>query len=112
MPSYSKADQLKSNKKNKKNKNFSPQVKQEIFKRDNHQCVKCGSFFIESVPHHIKYKSQGGTGDKKNGATVCRSCHDWAHHKRDSKFGEPSYEGRKWFEEWANINLDKNGDYI
>lgn len=96
----------------KKNKNFSQKVIMDIFDRDDWECVKCGSHLIESVPHHIRYKSQGGTGEKRNGVTVCRSCHDWAHHKSDSKFGEPSSEGRKWFEDWRERHLNENGDYI
>lgn len=96
----------------KVSKNFTPGVKKAIFERDNHHCVKCGSPYIESVPHHIIYKSQGGTGEKRNGATVCRPCHDWGHHKRDSIYGEPSKDGRQWFVDWMETKLDENGDYI
>lgn len=110
--SYSKAQQLHATRRKPKNKNFSPKMKQAIFERDNYQCVKCGSHLIESVPHHITYKSDGGTGEKRNGVTVCRGCHDWSHHKCDSKFGEPSAEGRKWFEWWRDNNLDENGDLL
>lgn len=110
MPRVTKESQLHTRRR-KKDKNFSPTVKQAIFERDDYRCVKCGSHFIESVPHHCRYKSNGGTGEKRNGATVCRHCHDWAHHKRDSKFGEPSAEGKQWFITWADENLDENGDY-
>ena len=109
---YLKAQQLKSNRKRKKDKNFSPRVKQAIFERDNFRCVKCQSALIESVPHHCRYKSNGGTGEKRNGVVVCRSCHDWAHHKCDSKFGEPSSEGKQWFIDFVDTRLDENGDYI
>lgn len=85
---YSKAQQL-GKKKPKQSKNFTPKVKQEIFERDNYQCVRCGSYYIESVPHHIYFKSQGGSGEANNGATVCRECHTLAHSKR---------EVRQWFE--------------
>ncbi|MEN2765747.1 HNH endonuclease [Ornithinibacillus xuwenensis] len=108
---YTKEQQLGKRTK-KKSKNFTEKTKRDIFERDNWQCVKCGSHLIESVPHHIIYKSAGGTGEKRNGVTVCRNCHDWAHHKKDSKFGEPSREGRKWFEKWRDENLDENGDRI
>lgn len=107
---YSKEQQL-GKKRVKKSKNFTPKIKNEIFKRDGYQCVKCKRSLIERVPHHIVYKSQGGTGDKRNGATVCRWCHDWAHHKCKGPNGEPSSEGRKWFEEWQERRLDENGDY-
>lgn len=95
----------------RKSKNFSATVKTAIFKRDNYQCVKCGRALIESVPHHITYKSQGGTGEKRNGATTCRGCHDWSHHKCEGPNGEPSSEGRKWFEEWKERRLDEDGNY-
>ncbi|WP_373896356.1 HNH endonuclease [Virgibacillus sp. CBA3643] len=106
---YTKAMQLGKPKK-KTTRNFTPKVKEEIFERDNYRCIKCGSYRVENVPHHIHYKSQGGIGEKQNGATVCPYCHDWAHHKRNSVFGEPSKEGKEWFESWRDANLDANGD--
>lgn len=108
---YTKAMQL-GKKTKKQSRNFSAAVRQEIFERDGWRCVKCGSNRICDIPHHIRYKSQGGTGEKRNGATVCMACHDWAHHKRDSVFGEPSKEGKKWFENWRDDNLDEKGDLI
>lgn len=91
---------------------FSQKTIKEIRDRDGEKCVCCGrSTMIESVPHHIVYKSQGGTGEKRNGATVCRFCHDWSHGKRKGPNGEPSKDGRKWFEKWRDRMLDKKGDY-
>ncbi|WP_182200114.1 HNH endonuclease [Paraliobacillus salinarum] len=111
---YPKSKQLglktKKKRKSPKNKNFTQAIKLAIFKRDEHRCVKCGSHKIENVPHHVIYKSQGGLGTKQNGATVCRLCHDWAHHKRKGPNGEPSSEGRQWFVDWCNRCLDENGD--
>ena len=89
---------------------FSEKVKKEIFERDNWQCVACGSYYLESVPHHIVYKSQGGIGEKRNGASVCRRCHDWAHGKREGPNGEATKEGRKWFEKWGDTHLDEKGE--
>ncbi|GAA5416219.1 hypothetical protein Pryu01_01251 [Paraliobacillus ryukyuensis] len=113
---YSKEKQLglKTKKKLKapKNKNFTQAIKLAIFKRDGYRCVKCGSHKIESVPHHIIYKSKGGLGTKRNGATVCRLCHDWAHHKCLGPYGEPSKQGRKWFEYWQEAKLDEKGDLL
>ena len=75
-----------------KNKNFTEKVKQQIFTRDNYRCIRCGTMSnLESVPHHIIYKSQGGNGDLNNGATVCKTCHILAH-------SEASI--RKWFEDY------------
>jgi 5-methylcytosine-specific restriction endonuclease McrA len=82
---------------------FSAKTIQEILDRDNYQCVRCGSRYLESVPHHITFKSQGGLGTKNNGATICLDCHREAHTKR---------EIREWFEDWRDRTLDKNGDYL
>lgn len=95
--------QLKNNRK-KINRNFTVKVIAEIFERDNCKCVRCGRRWgLERVPHHIIFKSQGGTGEKRNGATVCLDCHRLAHTKR---------EVRRWFEVWRDENLDKNGDLV
>lgn len=108
---YTKEMQL-GKKRRKISRDFNPKTKQAIFERDEWRCVKCGSYRLDSVPHHIHYKSQGGIGEKRNGAAVCIDCHDFAHHLKDSVFGEPSIEGKKWFERWRDENLDENGDYI
>ncbi|WP_017470652.1 HNH endonuclease [Amphibacillus jilinensis] len=107
---YSKDQQIKKKRKRAKSKNFNAPTILAIFKRDNYRCVKCGNHLIDSVPHHITYRSQGGTGHKRNGVTVCRRCHDWAHHKCNGPFGEPSDQGRKWFEDWRERSLTEAGD--
>lgn len=100
---YSKEKQLKSNRK-KIQRNFTQKTIKEIFERDNYECVRCSrSWGLESVPHHIIFKSQGGTGEKRNGATVCLECHRLAHSKRDI---------RLWFEQWRDENLDEVGNLI
>jgi 5-methylcytosine-specific restriction endonuclease McrA len=82
---------------------FSPKTIKEIFERDNHQCVRCGSYHLEATPHHITYKSHGGLGEKRNGVTICLKCHREAHALKSV---------RKWFEDWRERTLDKNGDYL
>lgn len=73
---------------------FSPQTIQRIGERDGWRCVRCGaSNNLESVPHHIIFKSQGGRGTEDNGVTVCRPCHDLAHSNK---------EVREWFEQYRN----------
>ncbi|MED3974577.1 HNH endonuclease [Priestia megaterium] len=89
---------------------FSEKTKKAIGERDNWQCVKCGSYHLETVPHHITYKSHGGLGEKRNGASICRRCHDWSHGKCKGPNGELAKEGRYWFEMWRDENLDENGD--
>lgn len=89
---------------------FSKKTIEAIRERDNNQCVKCGSYQIEAVPHHIIYKSAMGTNHKRNGMSVCRSCHDWMHGKKKGPYGELAREGRYWAEMWRDENLDENGD--
>jgi hypothetical protein len=53
---------------------FPPQVKEQIFKRDNYRCVVCGrgrENGIEIVADHKKSKSRGGTNSVENGQTLC-----------------------------------------
>ena len=80
---------------------FSPKTIKEILERDNFQCVRCGSYNLEKVPHHITYKSHGGLGTKRNGVTICIQCHQEAHKYK---------EVREWFESWRSRTLDENGD--
>ena len=89
---------------------FSAKTIQAILARDENKCVKCGSYHVESVPHHITFRSALGEGTKRNGVTICRRCHDWAHGKCLGSNGELSSEGRYWFEMWRDENLDEKGD--
>jgi hypothetical protein len=75
---------------------FSDETRQIIGERDKWLCVKCGSNQIESVPHHVIFKSQGGRGTVDNGVTICLEHHRWAHKGR---------AGRVWFEEYRINNL-------
>ena len=80
---------------------FSAKTIKEILERDQFQCVRCGSTHLESVPHHIQFRSQNGLGIKRNGATICIACHREAHKYK---------EVREWFESWKERTLDENGD--
>ena len=82
---------------------FSDKTIKSIGERDGWLCVRCGSPYIESVPHHIIYKSQLGKGTADNGATICRPCHDLAHSKRAV---------REWFEEFRLRLLNPNTDQV
>lgn len=98
--------------KGKQRGEFSEKTIQAIFERDNHRCVCCGrSNNLEGKPHHIIFKSACGTGDKRNGATVCLDCHKWAHGRMKGPRGEFSKEGRYWFEMWQEEKLDQEGNY-
>jgi 5-methylcytosine-specific restriction endonuclease McrA len=91
---------------------FSQKTIDAILARDEHKCVKCGSGDLDIKPHHITYRSQGGAGSKWNGATICKRCHEWVHNGQKGSNGEPSREGRYWFEAWRDTKLDDNGDYL
>lgn len=82
---------------------FSAKTIKEICDRDNYQCVRCGSYYLEPVPHHVIYRSQLGHGTKRNGVSICRDCHNEAHTIKAV---------RKWFEDWVEKNLDENGDRL
>ena len=100
MPAYSKADQLKANRKSPKRSargKFSADTIRAIYERDDGRCVYCGtSSELEAIPHHVVFKSQGGLGTVDNGVTICRTHHRWAHDCR---------EGREWFERYRKENL-------
>lgn len=78
---------------------FSTKTMKEIFERDGGRCVRCGTYQnLESKPHHVIFRSQGGPGTVDNGVTVCRPCHDEAHSKESV---------RRWFEQYRERYLLK-----
>ncbi len=53
---------------------FPPNVKEEIFKRDNYRCVVCGRGIADGVElcaDHLKPKDKGGDNSIDNGQTLC-----------------------------------------
>ncbi|HGJ66511.1 TPA: HNH endonuclease [bacterium] len=53
---------------------FPPQIKEEIFKRDNYKCVVCGrgkEDGVEICADHKKPKDKGGKNTLENGQTLC-----------------------------------------
>lgn len=53
---------------------FSPEVKEAIFKKDNYKCVWCGrgrADGVEICADHILPKDKGGTNTVENGQTLC-----------------------------------------
>lgn len=49
-------------------------TRQRIFKRDNYQCLKCGSTKI--TIDHIKPLALGGLNGYKNLQTLCKKCNE------------------------------------
>lgn len=96
QPAYSVPKESQLNKKRLKPRRgvagkFSVKTIKSIIERDGGRCVRCGSHYIESVPHHVIFRSALGKGTVDNGVCICRPCHDLAHSNRDV---------RKWFEEY------------
>lgn len=55
-------------------KNYIPEsLRWEIFERDNYTCQNCGSRRCLTIDH-IKPQKHGGTSEKENLRTLCRSC--------------------------------------
>jgi len=53
---------------------FSPEIKEKIFKRDHYKCVVCGrgrKDGVEICADHIIPKDKGGTNTLENGQTLC-----------------------------------------
>ena len=51
-----------------------------IYQRDDCCCVMCKVFVEKGTPpHHVTFRSQGGSDTKENGVILCRSCHGLAH---------------------------------
>lgn len=53
---------------------ISKSVKDNVWERDNHMCIFCGSPYANPEAHVIP-RSQSGLGTEKNIITVCRRCH-------------------------------------
>ncbi len=46
----------------------------ECYERDNWHCRSCNSTFA-LTPHHVKFRSHGGTDTLGNLLTLCWQCH-------------------------------------
>lgn len=66
---------------------FSPEVKRQIFERDNYRCVVCGKGRAEGMEiqaDHILAKDKGGKATLENGETLC-SKHNFLKKNYDQK---------------------------
>ena len=50
----------------------------DMYKRDRYHCRFCRTTH-GLTPHHIVYRSQGGTDDLSNLLTLCIKCHNAVH---------------------------------
>lgn len=62
-------------------------LKQYVLNRDNYSCKSCTSKKKNTKlhVHHILFKSNGGTDTKNNLITLCESCHDKLHKKKNAQ---------------------------
>jgi hypothetical protein len=73
---------------------FPPEVKEEIFERDNNRCVVCGRGIADGVElcaDHIKPKDKGGDNSVDNGQTLCME------HNLMKKNYSQTEAGKKYF---------------
>lgn len=53
---------------------ITPKVKNEVWERDNHRCIFCGS--SQAMPNlHVISRAYGGLGIPENIVTGCMDCH-------------------------------------
>ena len=92
---------------NKNLEDFTPNQKEEIFKRDNYRCVICGKGKADGVEiqaDHIKPKELGGKAEIENGQTLC------AQHNFQKKYYKQTETGKRMvirLYELAKKNNDK-----
>ena len=53
-------------------------MRQKVYERDNYRCRFC-NYSMGLHPHHIKYKSAGGSDTLDNLVTLCWICHRAVH---------------------------------
>jgi len=54
-------------------------LQRRVMERDNWTCQICGEH-TEAPPHHIIYRSEGGSDCGPNMCAVCDECHRIIHH--------------------------------
>ena len=50
------------------------ETRRAVWERCKGRCEYCGKKAID--PHHIIYRSQGGSNEEENLIALCRKCHD------------------------------------
>ena len=64
---------------------ISPSVKQQVWDRDQHCCVVCGSPQAMPNAHVFVSRAHGGLGIKENIATLCIKCHNLYDNGKDKE---------------------------
>lgn len=69
-------------------------------------CAKCHAPISHCVTHHIRWWSQGGTTDLRNGVLLCVRCHTQIHHDR---WGiEVDEDNHVWFTPPPQVDPDQH----
>ena len=55
-------------------------LQKRVLERDDFTCRDCGHY-TQAPPHHIKFRSQGGSDVAENLTTLCIKCHDILHNR-------------------------------
>ncbi len=73
---------------------FSPDIKEAMFKRDGYKCVFCGRGIkdgVELCADHILPKDKGGDNSIDNGQTLCMECNLRKKNLTQTEFGKKSF---------------------
>jgi 5-methylcytosine-specific restriction endonuclease McrA len=65
--------------KRRKSRKLPDELLRQIFREQGGKCAECYSAQLDTHPHHIKYRSRGGSNDRKNLVWLCRRCHNLTH---------------------------------
>lgn len=72
-------------------------IRELVLKRDSHICQRCFRSDCQPIdPHHMKFKSRGGSDDPINLITLGRLCHRSVH---DHKQGTEMFRTHRWQKE-------------
>lgn len=83
-----------------------PKVKAEVWNRDFHRCVLCGTPYASPDAHFIS-RAQGGLGIPENIVTLCRACHDRYDNSPDRAVLRERLRDHlmTWYPNWDEQNL-------
>lgn len=86
-----------------------PETYRRVFERDGGECVLCGTTFRLEA-HHVRYRSQGGSGEEHNLALLCGpatqsgTCHWKAHTFKDVRLWLEDRMKSLYPSEWGVID--------
>ena len=83
-----------------------PKVKAQVWDRDLHRCVLCGTPYASPDAHFIS-RAQGGLGIPENIVTLCRAGHDRSNNSPDRAVLRERLRDHlmTWYPNWDEHNL-------